>query len=326
MIKILYLPLNYSGNIQEGMYRAFNNIPNVNLRIFDFYNLFEKSGSVNTVRQEFINIVRDFQPDLVHMQLQMTNIFDNNSLIRAKSTVVGKKCIFTNWSGDVRNTASKEMVSISESMDVSLISSVGQLEMYKQAGCKNIRYWQIGYDPELFFPQYKKEFTHDLCFAGNYYAANSFADAGLRTKFILELKKKMGNRFAIYGRGYSNNMQVTKSLVGSEVNSVYNTTRCIFSMSNYNDVSSYFSDRLLTCMASGRPVISYRFPNYQNYFSDNSDILIANSVEEVISKVNMCIKNPDLANEIGYNGYLKVKSQHTYETRVIELLEMLNLL
>lgn len=317
--------MNVSGNIQYGMYNGFSNLEFVTFKVFDFYQLFERTKSVNNVRQEFINTVRDFQPDLVHMQLQMTNILDVNTISRARATLKNKKCIFTNWSGDVRNSAAPEIVSISEAVDFTLISSVGQLELYRKAGCKNVQYWQIGYDPLIFHPKFRtQDFKYDLVFAGNYYAAATFADAGLRNNLVMQLKKRLGHRFAVFGRGYPGSIDA-RFANPNEINEIYNSSKCIFSMSNYNDISSYFSDRLLTCLASGRPVISYRFPQYQNYFSDNQDLFIASSIDEVVDKMDFCINNSMIANEVGYNGYLKVKHQHTYESRVVELLNMLGL-
>lgn len=259
------------------------------------------------------------------MQLQMTNIISPNSINLARSKVK-KKCIFTNWSGDVRDSASKEMINISHVVDYSFISSIGQLDLYKNSGAKNIKYWQIGYDHKLFYPLNKENFKYDLVFAGNAYSQNTFADAKKRTDMVIHLKKYFKDRFAIFGNGYNINFGQKISPVSfKDVNEVYNNSRCILSISNYNDISHYFSDRLLVCLASGRPTISYRFPGYETYFSHGSDILIANSVEEIINQVEYCKRNPDIASKIGKNGSAKVKAEHTYKSRIVELLKIIGL-
>lgn len=323
MIKVLYLPLNAGGNVQEGMYSAWNDLPYVKMQVFDFYNLYESTQNKQFVNNKFVETISEFQPDLTCMQLQMTNVISPESIKLAKIKT-NNKCIFTNWSGDVRNTAAKEIINISNVVDYTFISSTGQIDLYKNAGGKNINYWQIGYDHRKFFPLKNKEFKYDLVFAGNAYG-NTFTDSKKRLDIILELKKHFNNKFKIFGGGYSKEFGGVESIPFNELNNAYNNSRCVLSISNYNDISHYFSDRLLISLASGRPTISYRFPNYESYFSDNCDIFIANSSKEIIDKVEFCINNPDIADNIGINGANKVKAEHTYKSRVIELLKLVGL-
>lgn len=320
MLKILYLPLN-AGNPQVGMYDAFSSIPNIDLSIFDYYGLYDNKKNKNLVNELFIKKVKEFQPDLVHMQLQMTDIIEPHSIVTARNEVK-KNVIFTNWSGDVRNSASPEILKIAPVVDFTFISSVGQISLYQQAGCQNVRYWQIGYDPKIFFPKNQNEYVYDLVFAGNAYPAGLFTDTQKRYDLVAKLKSHFGNKFGVFGSGYKPDIKA-RGISGSEVNDVYNSSLAIFSMSNYNDISHYFSDRLLTCLASGRPTISYNFPDYQSYFSNNSDIIIASTFEEIVEKVEWCRANIDKANNIGKMGAKKVLSQHTYKSRVIELIRLL---
>ena len=323
-MKVLYLPLNTPGAPQTGTINAWNE-SGVDLKIYDYYMSHHSSGNITQTRNEFIKAVSDFQPDLVHMQLQMTGIIDAQSINKARS-LCKKNTIFTNWSGDVRNHAAPEIVSVAKAVDVTLISSTGQIPLYERAGCPNVKYWQIGYDPNMFFPKRNKSFKYDLIFAGNCYPPSMFADSGMRTNILAELKRKLGERFAIFGTGYNRSIfGPNRQAHPSEINDLYNSSRCILSISNYNDISHYFSDRLLVCLASGRPTISYRFPNYDSYFSHNSDILIANSVDDIMKQLEFCKSNPIKANSIGENGYLKVFSEHTFKSRIVELLDMLGL-
>ena len=79
------------------------------------------------------------------------------------------------------------------------------------------------------------------------------------------------------------------------------------------------------CMASGRPTISLKFPKWESYFTNNCDIIIADSVEDIPNKVQYLRDNPDIANYIGRCGAQKVFAEHTYYSRIKELLNMLNL-
>lgn len=322
MLKVLYLPLNTPGNIQTGMYDAWNNV-GAQLHIFDFYMRFLEVKSATQVRREFLAMVDRLKPDLVHMQLQFTGVFDFETLQKAKS--ISPSSIFINWMGDIRKDISKDFLTLSPAIDYSLQSNVGQLEMYRQAGCKNCLYWQVGYDPKLFYPKNSSHFKYDVVFTANMYDLSMFPDVRLRLEMARAIKKRFGNRAGVFGSGYPSDMGHISKIGPSELNDLYNSSLTVLSVSNFNDVSHYFSDRLLACIGSGRPTISYRFPGIESYFADKSDILVSHSIAETIQLVEYCIKNPEEAKQIGKNGHLKVKNEHTFTSRVIELVKMLNL-
>lgn len=323
MIKVLYLPLNVGGNKQEPMYNAFREMENVSLEIFDYYGLYEETKNANLVNQKLLDVAVAFQPDLVHMQLQMTRVIKLDTL-RKLRRAMHQKIIITNWSGDVRDKIQQEMLELASGVDYTLISNTGQLQLYKNAGCLNVKYWQIGYDDTVFYPQFKTNFVSDLVVAANAYPNSTFRGASSRVNIITKLKSKLGDKFQVYGGGYTGNIS-SGGCHGSDLNNAYNNSRCILNMSNYNDIDDYFSDRLLTCLGTGRPVISFTYPKYQNYFSDNQDILMASSFDVILDKLKLCKTDQDFANSVGINGYYKARSEHTYKSRVIELFNMLGL-
>lgn len=323
MIKALYLPLNVKENDQAPVYEAWKK-NNVDLRIFDFYFSFLKDQNSQRVNLEFLETIKAFQPDIVHMQLQMTNVIQPETLEKARSLLI-KKCVFTNWSGDIRSEPSKELLKIAPAVDHTFISSTGQLEMYLASGARNVGYWQIGYNPNLFFPESRRPLHYEMSFAANAYAPGTFPDARLRSDVASDLKEKLGKKFALYGSGYPARLGKIFPLPFEKINSVYNSSRTVLSINNFNDVSHYFSDRLLICLASGRPVISYRFPQSETYFTHGIDYLVANSKEEIWDHLIFCQKNTEIAEKIGLQGAQKVKLQHTYQSRIAELLYLVGL-
>ena len=79
------------------------------------------------------------------------------------------------------------------------------------------------------------------------------------------------------------------------------------------------------CMASGRPTISLRFPKWESYFTHKGDIVIADSVADIPNKVQWLLDNPERAELIGSLGAEKILAEHTYLSRIKELLEMVGL-
>lgn len=313
-IKVLYLSLGE----QTGMVDAWNNV-GVNLQTFDFYGYHNYNRSKDKLCAEFLRIVNSFQPNLIHMQLQFTGLIDATTLSKVRQICPG--VIITNWSGDIRKEAVFDFISLTHSIDYALISSTGQLDLYRRAGCKNIRYWQIGYNTKANFPMWKQNFDYDASFIGNAYG-NQFPDSRMRADTINNLKGKYGAKMGTFGNGYAQ----SKLIPYSDVNAVYNKTICPISISNFNNVSHYFSDRLLHCVASGRPTLSWYFPGIESYFVEGSEILIIRSTNDAINHIKFCIDNPVEANRIGKAGYDRVVKEHTFTSRVLELLTMTNLI
>lgn len=315
MLKVLYLPI---GN-QPGMSDAFEAV-GAQLEVFDFYGMWERTHSKGVISSEFLNKVRIFQPHLIHMQLQFTGIIDASIIAEARKLCPG--VVITNWTGDVRVGAQAQFTGISSAVDYSLISSTGQLDLYKQSGCSNAKYWQIGYSPKVNFPMHLESHKYDVSFLANNYG-HTFPDGFLRTATVDTLRSIFGARFGIFGSGYIPAAPVVAPHMGNEI---YNNSICTLSISNFNNVSHYFSDRLLSCMASGRPTISWHFPGYESYFIEGKEIFIAKSAKEIVDIVNYCKANPAIAKQVGMNGYQRVLKEHTFTSRVIELLHMTNLI
>lgn len=313
MLKVLYLSLGE----QTGTYNAFREV-GVQLQIFDYWSSWLQFKNREKIKQDFLNMVKTFQPHLIHMQLQFTGLVDAATLHEARKLCPG--VILTNWSGDVRAVAQNEFTSVANAVDYSLISSTGQLEMYKNAGCPNVKYWQIGYDPKVAYPMSKTEFKYDISFLGNNYGA-TFPDGPVRFSAATVLEQNFGKKFGLFGTGYAGRRPISHH----ESNGIYNDSLCVLSISNFNKIDHYFSDRLLLCLASGRPTISWHFPGYESYFVDKRDIFIARSNQDILNIVNFCKNNPVAAAQVGINGYNKVYSEHTFTSRIIELLDMLNL-
>lgn len=313
-LRVLYLPL----GDQPGMVDAFRNI-GVQLEVFDFYGLWERTHSKGAVSTEFLNKVRTFKPHLIHMQLQFTGLIDSPVIAEARRLDPG--VVITNWSGDVRDTAIANFVNVANAIDYALISSTGQLDMYRRAGCTNVKYWQIGFNPLVNFPLHKTEFKYDVSFLANNYG-NIFPDGGLRINISNNLRNQLGTRFGLFGQGY---IPAAPVVAPSQSNEIYNDSICTLSVSNFNGIAHYFSDRLLICMASGRPAISWFFPGFSDYFIEDEEIFIARSNKDILDIAAYCKDNPEAATKVGMNGYNKILREHTFTSRALELLNIVKL-
>jgi len=324
-IKVLYLPLNFGDVVQSGVYDAFREA-GAELQVFDFFHIYQAHRKRKTiVREQLLKKALGFRPDLIHMQIQHTNIIDAKTIKTIKTRL--PKTIISNWTGDVRVYVPKSYREMARQSDFNFISSTGQIDMFQKAIGKPIKYWQIGYNPKLYFPPRKmpKKFIWDACFVANYNKRESYPGRAAREQTSLILKKQFGDRFCLYGGSWPRKYDSKGSLDQKRVAQAYHKSMCLISVSHFNDLNHYFSDRLLMCMASGRPTISLSFPKWESYFTDKCDLVIADSVEDIPNKVKWLKNNPDIANYIGKSGAEKARAEHTYFSRINELFDMVGL-
>jgi len=276
------------------------------------------------VRLKFVNAVKSFKPDLLYLQIQHTKVIDASSIKIVKDLFPKMKVV--NWTGDVREGVPGTLLKVGKVSDYNMISSTGQIPMFEKV-LHNVSYLQIGYNPKLYYPpaENKTTFKYDVSFIGHYNAKERYPGANERKEACSILRSTFGNRFALYGGYWAKEYGSKGSINQRHLLDVYHNSICNLSISHFNDIAHYFSDRLLMCMAAGRPVISLKFPKWESYFTDNCDLVMVDSVSQIPEKVQMLKDNPELANFIGQQGAAKVLAEHTYYSRIKELLEKVKL-
>ena len=324
-MKVLYLPLNYGDVKQNGVCDAFRQA-GCELEVFDYFaELTNHNNKMTMVRKKLIKRAIEFQPDLLHLQIQHTTIIDGNTIKYIKEQL--PNCIITNWTGDVRNYVPKSFKEIAKFADYNLISSTGQLDKFHNAIGKSVKYWQIGVDPKLYYPDItlRTKFEWDIIFIANNNTKENYPGRDDRERACKLLRQQFHHRFCLYGDGWPKSLGSKGSLDQKVVAQAYHDSYCLLSVSHYNNLGHYFSDRLLMCMASGRPTISLKFPQWESYFTNMGDIVIADSINDIPNKVQWLLDHPVKAALIGRSGAEKILAEHTYFSRIKELLEIVNL-
>lgn len=315
MLKVLYLPIGW----QTGTIEAFQAV-GCDVHVYDYYGAWEHTRSKSRIESDYIAKVREIQPQLVFMQLQLSDLISPQIIQESRKICPG--VVIANWTGDIRGGVNSNFLTVGKVVDFPLISSTGQLDMYKGAGCSKVQYWQIGYDPKAHFPQHLTNFQYDVSFLANNYG-NVFPDGTTRLAAANHLRGAFGARFGLFGNGYQ---PAAPQMDPSKATDIYNKSVCALSISNFNSISHYFSDRLLHCLASGRPTISWYFPGCESYFVHGQEIFFVKSLQEIVDTVNYCKGNPEIATQIGLNGAKRVLREHTFTSKIIEFLHMAKLI
>lgn len=291
------------------------------MQVFDYMNMYLSNKSARNIRKALIEKVRSYQPHLVHLQIQHTSVIDANTIQTIKKD--WPKIKISNWTGDVRAYVPVTYKRIAMIADYNFISSTGQLPMFEGQLKKKIKYLQIGYNPSLYYPDrsLRRNFKFDISFVGHHNTREKYPGAITRTHACKLLQATFNGRFGLFGHGWPRGCTSLGSIAQKEVaKKVYHNSLSVLSISHFNDISHYFSDRLLMCMASGRPTICLKFPNWETYFTHMCDLVIVDDIREIPDAVKKLKKDPDLADYIGRSGSAKVFAEHTYDSRVAELL------
>ena len=216
------------------------------------------------------------------------------------------------------------LIRTSHSCDYSFLCGTGQIEMHKAAGGKNIKYWQVAMDPKFNYPKNQTEFKYDISFLASIHPPQLFPENPIRITIAQLLRNNFGDRAGLFGDGFPPHLKIS-GVPTTAGNDIYNNSVCTLAISNNNNIANYFSDRLLHALSTGRPCLCWNYPEYENYFANGSEIIIVKSIPEIIEWVNYFKANPEYASEIGRNGAMRVKAEHTFSSRVMELLDITGL-
>lgn len=312
MRKLLYLPLLYPGGASEQQYleRAFEK--HFEVLTFDFYNF---QGDTSA---EFLKIVQQFKPDIMHGQFQGTREIEPGALGVIKS--VYPKVIITQWTGDVRENVIPQYVEYGKYCDINFVVSLTGVEEYQKAGLKDVRYWQnaIAIPEQLGVPSRSPK---GIVFAGGKYTV--FNQSEERIALVEAFEQQFPNEFTVYGFGWQS---PPKCIPWQDQTSVYEKSYLVLGHNNVGGLKWWFSDRQLIAMASGRPHLCQYSEGLEEIFTDGEDCLMYRSISDALGKARWLLDNPKEATRIGLQGQKTVRTHHNWGKRVTEYLAHLEAL
>jgi len=322
---------------QRGMETALRGIFGQDrVHTFDYYQRLMKLGNQNkfkpTVNGEFLRAAVAAKPDWVWLQLQDTEIITADTLAKLRQAL--PKAVITHWTGDCRPQVSAYLSSICKATDITLVSSTGQLPMFRAAGAPRAEYCQIGLDFEedvLGIPDWTPPFRVPAAvFIGNYYE-KAFQKGTEERRVAIEALVKAGIDVGVVGTGWPKGIPVAGRCGVKQQHHVWKRAKVCLNINHFNDIERYYSDRQLIAMASGRPVVCARVPGLEEEFRDGRECRMFPSLmtppesanAQLVEFVKGLLDNPERSNQMGHAGRLCVVSKHTWFNRFTELLPVI---
>lgn len=321
--RVLMTTINAS-HPQRGMLHAFGSLFDV--RHFDYLEMQRRGADPRKVSDEFFDYAKrlvhleGWVPDLVFMQLQNTNIIQADAIEELKRML--PRCVLAHWMGDLRPEVSDYLSSICKVTHLSYIAAAGQQNLFMQAGAREVHYLNIGLDwhedvmaNRNYVPPFR---VPDVVMCGNYYGA-IFPGTPQREGAIRALMAE-GIDVGVVGNGWPADCNRIGECHVKEQMGVWTRAKVCLSISNFNEIPRYWSDRLLIALCSGTPVVTYYVPEMEFEFQHGVHCLYFHNNQELIYQVKAVLKEPGMGKRIGEDGRAEVLRNHTWFSRVFQIL------
>jgi len=315
--KVLLATLNYD-HPQTGMFRAFAGVfgPG-NVAEYDYYQAHRHGKPIQVVTSEFVAAAKAFQPDWIWMQVQGSGIISSNGIEEVGRAL--PRCVISHWMGDLRVHVDSYLTSICRAAHLTLISNRGQHELFKAAGAREVRYCQIGldWDEDVMGLPWTPTFSvPDVVLCGNHYG-DSFPGTKAREEAVQTLMDAHVN-VGIVGGQWPRGYPVVGACTVKQQLGVYRKAKVCLSVSHYNDIPGFYSDRLLIAMASGTPVVAHYCPGL-HYDVPWDSVYTYSDVARLPDLVAKAMED----REIGARSRAAAIRNHSWFSRITDLLPVI---
>lgn len=284
------------------------------------------SGTSN-IDDAVLNVIKDYTPDLVFLQLQYTD-FVKNKLSNYVIDIMRKKGAWVcNWTGDIRYPIPKWYYETGRHVNITLFSNMHDVRIFWKAGLPS-DYLQIGFDPLVYNPVGEVKESADIVFMANNYKGRedlNFPLSDYRWDVAHALKKEFGNRFALYGNGWPEEL-VSGSLNADQKLECahYRGAKIAINISHY-EYERYSSDRLLRILGSGTACLSHWFPYIESdFYVRGQQLSVFHNIPELIKKCHYYLNHPDDRTLMAWNGSVRAHESFLYKNMVENLVEIYN--
>jgi spore maturation protein CgeB len=177
---------------------------------------------------------------------------------------------------------------------------------------------QLGFDETIYNNSVPPAKSADIVFTANNY--DHFPLSNYRSEIAKALSKEFKERFQLYGSGWTIPSLDSNASMEKQA-SVLRGCKIAINCSNYNH-SMYVSDRMLKIMGAGAFCLSHNFEEYDNLYKNKENLVIFDSIPEMIELCYKYLENDSERNRIAKNGYNLTHKLYTWDSMIKNLLEL----
>ena len=324
MIRKVFMSTLNNNYPQLGMQHAFRSLfGDKNVTYFDFEGMKRANTPRPEINRRFVEAAILFKPDWMWLQFQGRGIITPESILEIRKNL--PHTVISHWMGDCRRKVGPKLAGICRVTHLTLITNNGQFGMYRKAGAPRVEYCQHAIEWNenvlLSWPPKINYRVPDVVFCGNFCGQ---AFPGTKTRLaVLDGLLKAGIDFGVIGSKWPDWVPVLGTCHAKQQIHIYHRTKVCISINHFHNVPGYYSGRLLYAMVSGKPVISEYIPGLELHFQNRKHLIWFGEIPEFIPIVKELLGNEDLRNRIGRAGRAIALRNHTWFSRLFNLMPVI---
>lgn len=263
------------------------------------------SYPVNDINQRILTAFSNFNPDIVFMHIQSGDVVTPET-----ARIMAQTSMVFNWTGDVRFPVPNFYFEIGKHITSTLFTNMNDVDVCMSNGVK-ADYLQVGFDSVHFNPLGVSDNKYpEIIFLGSNYQHCPFPLTQLRCDMVTTLKSRYGNRFGVYGGGWSG-MESGNITSYDEEGMAYRSCKIAINLSHFA-YRRYSSDRMYRILGSGAFCLSHHYPEIELDFKNGEDLVVWNDVNDLINKIDKYLTKDNERGRIALNGCLKARTEFTW--------------
>lgn len=324
-MRLVYAPLNEPGSEQLGPEAAFRRALGFdNVRLFDYRARARSGATSGQIGGELVESCVRHKANVVHLQVQDSGQIPASSINEIRKKIPG--VIITQWNGDVRQKISPYQSSVGRACDLTLISSTGQIDLYRSSGASRVKYWQVGIDPDMDVPSqsivetwHRNHTIEKIVFLANNYG-EWFPNSNDRRDLVYALRESFGSQFGLYGNSWPKELRAR--FVAYRNQGIVSAGALVtIGMNHFRGLDRYYSDRTALAIASGSCHLLDYVPGIEEEYIPGQEIDTFKTIPEAIDKIRGLMETPGRAKAIGKAGQRRALKDHTWDCRIKQYIE-----
>lgn len=321
-MRLICCPLTSKWEKQTGLQKAFSELPGVETKQFLWRARYDEVGQGKMV-DELVTLCRRFKPDVIHVQ--QAKRFTPQTIERIRKV---HDCFISHWSADIRAKPEEYIVRLGQLVDLTLLSSRGELEWYRRLGVKRVEHLQMAFDGDTFRPRPPSdEHAHEVIYFGhNYHNNNRESEAnhwpGVQLRLAILNKVSSVAHVTVFGSKWPARLNLGGIVMHDDAAKVCSSSKIALGASAFNNVHSYTSDRLFRTMGCGICYVCAYFPGIEDMFENGRHLVWFKSVDECADLVKGLLKDGMWRDRIAREGARIVHRRHSWKVRASEYLAM----
>jgi hypothetical protein len=201
----------------------------------------------------------------------------------------------------VARRVDRPTAAIAAAADLVLLSGLGRLaRLFERHGARTIEYMPSCFAESRFarLDPARAEKTHDIVMIGNRGVRRRlkfvYVPGGRRREQLAtRLSETFGQRFALYGGGWTQLASACGSVPFFEQERVIQSGRISANWDHFDTIEYYFSDRLPISLAAGVPHVTTRHVGYDRMFAGCPGLYPCDTVGDAIEMCRWLLSRPD---------------------------------